>query len=72
MKLSKKEKSKYASLYCVAISDIYVNSNYKYKLYNKSEINNYILNNRNTNKYIKKSILDNNISENELYKFCKQ
>ena len=71
MKLSKKEKRKYASLYCVAISDIHVNSGYKYKLYNKSEINNYILNNRNTNKYIKKSILDNDISKKELYKFCK-
>ena len=71
MKLSKKEKRKYANLYCVAISDIYVNSGYKYKLYNISEVNHYIWTNRNTNKYLQKSISENNISEKELYKFCK-
>ena len=71
MKLSKKEKKKYASLSCVASADIYVRSNYKFKLYSISEINNYIWTNRKTNKYIKKSILDNNRSEIEIYKFCK-
>ena len=71
MKLSKKEKRKYASLYSVAIADIKVRTNYKYQLYNISQINNYILTNKKTNKFIKKSMLDNNISEKELYKFCK-
>ena len=71
MKLSKKKKRKYASLYSVAIADIKVRTNYKYQLYNISQINNYILTNKKTNKFIKKSMLDNNISEKELYKFCK-